>query len=108
VAFRPCDQGGYPVGPQRDRGCDTHIAAAAAHGLGDTDLAATLIEIAEAAEREWLRCCGPKLTKALRLRRPGNRRRLPGAILSPRHKTGKLAFKPEEKNGRTSNEGDGR
>jgi hypothetical protein len=31
---------------------DTHVAAAAAHGLGDFDLAASLVEIAEAAERE--------------------------------------------------------
>ena len=33
---------------------DTHIAAAAAYGLGKPDIAAGLIEIAEAAERLWL------------------------------------------------------
>ena len=33
---------------------DTHIAAAAAYGLGKHDLADGLIEIAEAAERLWL------------------------------------------------------
>jgi hypothetical protein len=33
---------------------DTHVAAAAAYGLGNTALAADLIEIAEAAEEVWL------------------------------------------------------
>ena len=33
---------------------DAHVAAAAAHGLGKPDMAASLIEIAEAAERLWL------------------------------------------------------
>jgi hypothetical protein len=33
---------------------DTHIAAAAAYGLGKPDIADGLIEIAEAAERLWL------------------------------------------------------
>lgn len=33
---------------------DAHVAAAAAHGLGQTDIAAELAEIAEAAERLWL------------------------------------------------------
>jgi hypothetical protein len=33
---------------------DMHVAASAAYGLGRTDVAASLIEIAEAAEREWL------------------------------------------------------
>jgi hypothetical protein len=32
---------------------DTHVAAAAAFGLGKSELADELIEIAEAAEREW-------------------------------------------------------
>ena len=32
---------------------DSHVAAAAAHGLGKHDMAASLIEIAEAAERLW-------------------------------------------------------
>jgi hypothetical protein len=32
---------------------DFHVAAAAAHGLGKHDMAASLIEIAEAAERLW-------------------------------------------------------
>jgi len=31
-----------------------HIAAAAAHGLGKHEMAASLIDIAEAAERLWL------------------------------------------------------
>jgi hypothetical protein len=34
---------------------DAHLAAAAAYGLGKHDLAETLVEIAEAAEREWTR-----------------------------------------------------
>ena len=33
---------------------DAHVAAAAAYGLGKLDMAASLIEIAEAAERLWL------------------------------------------------------
>ena len=33
---------------------DTHVAAAAAHGLGNNALAEDLIEIAEAAEEVWL------------------------------------------------------
>jgi hypothetical protein len=33
---------------------DTHVAAAAAYGLGRPDIAANLTEIAEAAERLWL------------------------------------------------------
>lgn len=33
---------------------DAHVAAAAAHGLGKPDIAAALMEIAEAAERLWL------------------------------------------------------
>ena len=33
---------------------DAHVAAAAAHGLGQPDIAAELTEIAEAAERLWL------------------------------------------------------
>jgi len=33
---------------------DAHVAAAAAHGLGKHDMATSLIEIAEAAERLWL------------------------------------------------------
>jgi hypothetical protein len=33
---------------------DAHVAAAAAHGLGQPDVAAELTEIAEAAERLWL------------------------------------------------------
>ena len=33
---------------------DTYIAAAAAYGLGNLSIAAELIEIAEAAEREWM------------------------------------------------------
>jgi len=33
---------------------DMHVAASAAYGLGRADLAASLIEIAEAAEREWI------------------------------------------------------
>jgi hypothetical protein len=33
---------------------DTHVAAAAAYGLGKPDIAAELTEIAEAAERVWL------------------------------------------------------
>jgi hypothetical protein len=32
---------------------DTHVAAAAAFGLGKPELADELVEIAEAAEREW-------------------------------------------------------
>ena len=32
---------------------DTHVAAAAAYGLGNNDLAEDLIEIAEAAEDVW-------------------------------------------------------
>ena len=34
---------------------DIHVAAAAAYGLGRTDVATSLIEVAEAAEREWLK-----------------------------------------------------
>ena len=34
---------------------DAHVAAAAAHGLGKIDAAASLLEIADAAEREWLK-----------------------------------------------------
>lgn len=33
---------------------DLHLAAAAARGAGKLDIAASLIEIAEAAERLWL------------------------------------------------------
>ena len=33
---------------------DAYLAAAAAHGLGRPDLAESLIQIAEAAEREWM------------------------------------------------------
>ena len=33
---------------------DTYLAATAAHDMGKSDLAATLIEIAEAAERCWM------------------------------------------------------
>jgi hypothetical protein len=33
---------------------DAHVAAAAAHGMGEPDLAASLIKLAEAAEKEWL------------------------------------------------------
>ena len=33
---------------------DTHVAAAAAYGLGNNALAEDLIEIAEAAEEAWL------------------------------------------------------
>jgi len=33
---------------------DAHVAAAAAYGLGKLDRAASLMEIAEAAERLWL------------------------------------------------------
>jgi hypothetical protein len=33
---------------------DAHVAAAAAHGIGQLDIAAELIQIAEAAERLWL------------------------------------------------------
>jgi hypothetical protein len=33
---------------------DAHVAAAAAHGLGEVEMAASLMEIAEAAERLWL------------------------------------------------------
>jgi len=36
---------------------DTHIAAAAAYGLGNKALAEDLIEIAEAAEQVWLQSC---------------------------------------------------
>lgn len=34
---------------------DAHLAASAAYGLGRFDMADSLIEIAEAAEREWIR-----------------------------------------------------
>ena len=34
---------------------DAYVAAAAAHGLGNAALADDLIEIAEAAERQWMR-----------------------------------------------------
>ena len=34
---------------------DTHVAAAAAYGLGKLNVAASLTEIAEAAEQEWMR-----------------------------------------------------
>jgi hypothetical protein len=33
---------------------DAYLAASAAHGLGRPDLAESLINIAEAAEREWM------------------------------------------------------
>jgi hypothetical protein len=33
---------------------NAHVAAAAAHGLGRLEMAASLIEIADAAERLWL------------------------------------------------------
>jgi hypothetical protein len=33
---------------------DMHVAASAAYGLGRADVVASLIEIAEAAEREWM------------------------------------------------------
>lgn len=33
---------------------DAHVAAAAAYGLGNEGVASSLIEIAEAAEQEWL------------------------------------------------------
>jgi hypothetical protein len=33
---------------------DAHVAAAAAYGLGNQSVARSLIEIAEAAEQEWL------------------------------------------------------
>ena len=33
---------------------DTYLAAAAAHGLGNDALANDLIELAKAAEREWV------------------------------------------------------
>lgn len=33
---------------------DAHLAAAAAYGMGEPDLAASLIKLAEAAEKEWL------------------------------------------------------
>ena len=33
---------------------DLHVAAAAAKGLGKHEMAASLVEIAEAAERLWL------------------------------------------------------
>jgi hypothetical protein len=35
--------------------CDGYLAAAAAHGLGNTALADDLIKIAQAAERDWMR-----------------------------------------------------
>ena len=34
---------------------DMHLAAAAAHGLGKLKLAASMIAVAEAAERRWMR-----------------------------------------------------
>ena len=34
---------------------DAHVAAAAAHGLGEIGAAASSLEIADAAEREWLK-----------------------------------------------------
>jgi hypothetical protein len=40
---------------------DAYLAAAAAHGLGTPDLAESLIQIAEAAEREWM--SGPERTR---------------------------------------------
>ena len=40
---------------------DAYLAAAAAHGLGTPDLAESLIQIAEAAEREWM--SGPERSK---------------------------------------------
>ena len=45
---------------------DAHVAAAATYGLGNTDVAASLTEIAEAAEREWLirRRAAARRTKA--------------------------------------------
>ena len=33
---------------------DAYVAASAAHGLGRPDIAESLINIAEAAEREWM------------------------------------------------------
>jgi hypothetical protein len=39
---------------------DLHVAAAAAFGLGRFSVAATLIEVADAVELEWLRRCGPE------------------------------------------------
>lgn len=33
---------------------DAHLAATAAYEMGKSDLAATLIELAEAAERHWM------------------------------------------------------
>ena len=33
---------------------DAHVAAAAAYGLGNHEIAASVVEIAEAAERLWL------------------------------------------------------
>lgn len=33
---------------------NAHVAGAAAHGLGKLEVAASLIEIAEAAERLWI------------------------------------------------------
>jgi hypothetical protein len=38
---------------------DTHVAAAAAYGLGNREIAADLMEIAEAAERLWLSRTSP-------------------------------------------------
>jgi hypothetical protein len=38
---------------------DAHVAAAAAYGLGNPDIAAELIVIAEAAERLWLSRTSP-------------------------------------------------
>ena len=34
---------------------DINLAAAAVYGLGRPDLAKTLVDIADAAEREWMR-----------------------------------------------------
>ena len=41
---------------------DAYLAASAAHGLGRPDLAESLIQIAEAAEREWM--SGPELANS--------------------------------------------
>jgi hypothetical protein len=39
---------------------DLHVAAAAAYGLGRFSMAATLIEVADAVELEWLRRYEPE------------------------------------------------
>jgi hypothetical protein len=43
---------------------DIHVAAAAAYGLGNREMAAELTEIAEAAERLWLARAGAQRTTA--------------------------------------------